>query len=76
MKRIIGLVLFWGSSLLWILGLSLPWMLDGDAITLAERVAMLLVVAEISFAVSLLLLGRPFYEAVKQRLILIWRGSG
>jgi len=74
MKRIIGLILFWASSLLWVLGLSLPWVVvDADAISLAEWIAVLLVVSEISFAVSLLLLGRPFYQAVKQRLASIWR---
>jgi len=73
MKRTLGLVLFWGSLLLWVFALSLPWLVDADAISLAAWVTVLLIVSEIMFAVSLYLLGRPFYEAVKQWFILFWR---
>jgi len=46
---------------------------DSDPINLAEQVTVLLVASEIIFTASLWLLGRPFYEAIKQRLILLWR---
>lgn len=67
-----GLFLFWLSWLLWISGLVAPFVLLSDVASIAAVSASLLVAAEISFALSLLLLGRPFYQAIKQRLKFIW----
>lgn len=76
-KRILGLFLFWLSWLLWALVLIAPFVLDADVESIAIVATSMLVAAEISFIVSLLLLGRPFYQAIKQRLKLIWnRGMG
>jgi len=71
-KRMLGLFLFWLSWLLWVLLLVAPFVLDAEVATIAMVSTSLLVAAEISFAVSLLLLGRPFYQAIKQRLKCIW----
>jgi len=71
-KRILGLFLFWLSWLLWALVLVAPFVLDADVETIAMLATAILVAAEISFIVSLLLLGRPFYQAIKQRLKLLW----
>jgi len=71
-KRILGLSLFWLSWLLWALVIVVPFMLDAEVATLAMISTSLLVAAEISFFVSLLLLGRPFYQAIKQRLKISW----
>jgi len=73
MKRGIGLILFWASSLLWLVALSLPWLLNMDAASMAGMIAALLVISEISFAMSLFLLGRPFYQTIKIRCISLWR---
>jgi len=71
-KRMLGLFLFWLSWLLWVLVLLMPFVLDAEVETIAIVSTSLLVAAEISFAVSLLLLGRPFYQAIKQRMKSIW----
>jgi len=71
-KRILGLFLFWLSWLLWVLVVVMPFVLDVEVATIAMISTSLLVAAEISFIVSLLLLGRPFYQAIKQRLKINW----
>jgi len=71
-KRFLGLFLFWLSWLLWVLVLLMPFVLDAEVATITIVSTSLLVAAEISFAASLLLLGRPFYQAIKQRLKSIW----
>ncbi len=71
-KRILGLSLFWLSWLLWALVIVMPFVLDAEVATIAMISTSLLVAAEISFIVSLLLLGRPFYQSIKQRLKLAW----
>jgi len=71
-KRLLGLLLFWLSWLLWVLVLVMPFALDAEVATIAMVSTSLLIAAEISFIMSLLLLGRPFYQAVKQRLKHIW----
>jgi len=72
-KRTLGLLLFWSSWLLWGAMLIVPFMLDSDATTITLIVTSLLVAAEVSFAASLLLLGRPFYNAVKAQLKPLWQ---
>jgi len=67
-KRILGLLLFWLSWMLWVVMFVVPFVLDAEVATLAMISTSLIVAAEISFFVSLLLLGRPFYQATKQRL--------
>jgi len=67
-KRMLGLFLFWLSWLLWALVLVAPFVMDVDVEAMAMFATAMLVVAEISFIVSLLLLGRDFYQAIKQRL--------
>ncbi|MDQ6995955.1 MAG: transporter suffix domain-containing protein [Mariprofundus sp.] len=67
-KRMLGLLLFWLSWLLWALVLAMPFVLNADVTSIAMVSTSLLVAAELSFIVSLLLLGRPFYQAIKQRL--------
>ncbi len=71
-KRMLGLFLFWLSWLLWVLVLVAPFVLDADVETIAMLATAMLVAAEISFVAGLLLLGRPFYQAIKQRLKFIW----
>jgi len=71
-KRMSGLFLFWLSWLLWVLVFVIPFMLDAEVATLAMISTSLLVAAEISFIGSLLLLGRPFYQAVKLHFNTIW----
>jgi len=71
-KRILGLFLFWLSWLLWALVVIVPFTLDAEVATIAMISTSLLVAAEISFIVSLLLLGRPFYQAIKQRIKAAW----
>ena len=72
LKRRVGLFLFWASWLLWGLMLIVPFVLDADATTITVAATSLLVAAEVSFAVSLLLLGRPFYQAFKVKVRLLW----
>ncbi len=72
MKRRLGLLLFWLSWTLWLLVFVVPFVLDGDLETIAVVTTSLLVAAEICFALSLLLLGRPFYEAIKARVRSLW----
>ncbi|ATX79079.1 hypothetical protein Ga0123461_0653 [Mariprofundus aestuarium] len=72
-KRSLGLLLFWSSWLLWGVVLIVPFMLDSDAATIAVIVTSLLVAAEVCFAASLLLLGRPFCHAVKAKLKPLWQ---
>ena len=71
-KRISGLFLFWLSWLLWVLVVIAPFVLDAEVTTISMVSGSLLVAAEISFIVSLLLLGRPFYQDLKQRFHIIW----
>lgn len=71
-KHYLGLFLFWLSWLLWLLVLLMPFVLDAEVATITIVSTSLLVAAEISFVASLLLLGRPFYQAIKQRLKFIW----
>ncbi len=73
LKRQLGLLLFWSSWLLWGLMLLIPIIFDLDATTLAVTITSLLVSAEISFAVSLLLLGRTYYNEFKMRLRPLWQ---
>lgn len=72
LKRSVGLFLFWASWLLWGLILLVPFVMDADATTVTVTATALLIAAEISFAVSLLLLGCPFYHAVKARVKILW----
>jgi hypothetical protein len=71
-KRLLGLCLFWVSWLFWGLMLMVPLVLDADAATLTVVATALLVMAEVSFFASLLLLGKPFYQALKVRLKPYW----
>jgi len=71
-KRILGLSLFWLSWLLWALVVIVPFVLNAEVVTIAIISTSLLVAAETSFIVSLLLLGRPFYQAIKQRIKAVW----
>ena len=72
-KHVLGLWLFWASWLLWGLMVIVPFALDADVATIAMLTTALLVAAEVSFFTSLLLLGKPFYQALKARLKLYWR---
>ncbi|MBN4073383.1 transporter suffix domain-containing protein [Mariprofundus ferrooxydans] len=74
MKRMLGLCLFWLSWLLWGLVLLVPLVSDADLETIAVRTTALIVVSEVCFAVSIFLLGRPFYAAIKMRVKSVWRG--
>lgn len=71
-NRLLGLCLFWVSWLLWGLMLMVPFVLEADAATITMVVTVLLVAAEVSFFVSLLLLGKPFYQALKAKLKSYW----
>ncbi|PJA32288.1 MAG: hypothetical protein CO187_04745 [Zetaproteobacteria bacterium CG_4_9_14_3_um_filter_53_7] len=71
-KWLSGLILFWASWLLWGLFLLLPFVSDADAATTTMVATGVLVVAEVSFFASLLLLGKPFYQAFKARLKPFW----
>jgi len=71
-KRSLGLFLFWGSWLLWAVLLLVPLLPDADAATVTVTVTALLVAAELSFAVSLLLLGKPFHHAFKAKIKVLW----
>lgn len=71
-KRLLGLCLFWVSCLFWGLMLMVPFVLDADAATLTMVATALLVMAEVSFFASLLLLGKPFYQALKAGLKPYW----
>jgi len=72
-KRSCGLFLFWSSWLLWGMVLIVPFVFDADATTITVTVTSLLVAAELSFAASLLFLGRPFYDAFKAKLKPLWQ---
>ena len=71
-KSVLGLSLFWASWLLWGAMLIVPFVLDADAVTVTMVATTCLVIAEVSFIVSLLLLGKPFYQAFKARLKPYW----
>ncbi len=75
MKRLVGLALFYLSWLLWGLILLVPFMLDMDLDRLAVLTTSLIVAAEVCFALSMLLLGKAFYLAVKARLKSCWQYS-
>jgi len=72
-KRILGLFLFWLSWLLWALILIVPFVLDAEVETIAVLTTSLLVVAEASFLISMALLGRSFYHAIKARVKALWQ---
>ena len=72
LKQRFGLFLFWVSWLLWGVMLVIPFLFDTDATTITLTVTSLLVAAEASFAISLLLLGRPFYYAFKVKVKRVW----
>ncbi len=72
MKRLFGLFLFWLSWALWALVLVVPFVLDADVETIAVVTTTVLVAAEVCFIVSLLLLGKPFYHAMKARVKALW----
>jgi len=72
MKRRSGLLLFWLSWLLWGVVFVVPFVLDGNIETIAVLTTSLLVAAEVCFALSLLLLGRPFLDAIKARVRSLW----
>jgi len=72
MKRVLGLFLFWLSWVLWALMFVVPFVIDGDVETIAVTTTSVLVVAEVCFIVSLLLLGKPFYHAMKARVKSLW----
>ncbi len=72
-KRGLGYILFGLSWLFWGLMFVVPFAVDADAATLATISTSLLITAEVLFPVSILLLGRPFYEAFKARLKPVWR---
>ncbi len=72
MKRVLGLFLFWLSWILWTLMFVVPFVLDSDVETVAIVTTSVLVAAEVSFIVSLLLLGKPFYLAMKTRVKRLW----
>ncbi|MBL4775070.1 MAG: transporter suffix domain-containing protein [Mariprofundus sp.] len=69
----LGLFLFWLSWLLWALLLLVPFVLDAEVETIAVLSTSLLVVAEVSFLISMALLGRPFYLAIKLRVKTLWQ---
>jgi len=73
MKRVLGLVLFSLSWLLWGLVLLIPFVLEADLESLAVITTALIVTSEICFALSLFLLGKPFYIAMKMRLKSCWQ---
>jgi len=73
LKRILGLFLFWLSWLLWALMLIVPFVWDAEVKAIAVLTTALLVVAEVSFLISMWLLGRPFYDAIKARVKGMWR---
>jgi len=73
MKRVLGLFLFALSWLLWGLVLLMPLMLDAKLETIAVRTTALIITSELCFALSLLLLGKPFYLAMKMRLKSCWQ---
>lgn len=72
LKWLLGLFLFWLSWLLWLLVFIVPFVMDGDVETIAVATTSVLVAAEVCFIVSLLLLGKPFYHAMKARLKALW----
>ncbi|MDQ6969505.1 MAG: transporter suffix domain-containing protein [Mariprofundus sp.] len=72
MKRLLGLVLFYLSWLLWGVILIVPFMLV-ELDRLAVLTTSLIVAAEICFALSILLLGKAFYLAIKTRLKSYWQ---
>jgi len=73
MKRMLGLVSFYLSWLLWGLILLFPFVLDVGLERLAVITTSLIVAAEVCFALSLLLLGKAFYHAAKARLKSGWQ---
>lgn len=70
-KRRLGLLLFTWSWIPWLLLPLLPFVSEMEAKEMAATSVMLIASAEISFALSLLLLGRDFYHAVKMRLAIM-----
>ena len=72
-KRGLGYTLFGLSWLFWGLMFVVPFAVDADAATLATISTSLLITAEIFFPLSILLLGRPFYEAFKARVKAAWQ---
>jgi len=72
MKRMLGLLLFSLSWLLWGLVFLVPFLVDAELETQAVITTALIVTAEICFALSLLLLGKPFYVSIKVRLKSLW----
>ncbi|MDQ6967689.1 MAG: transporter suffix domain-containing protein [Mariprofundaceae bacterium] len=73
MKRRFGLFLFWFSWLLWGLVLFVPFVVDADLETIAMLTTLLIAISEGCFWLSLLLLGKSFYLAVKSRVLQFWR---
>lgn len=72
MKRLLGLLLFWLSWVLWAVMFVVPFVLDADVEAIAIATTSVLVAAEVSFIVSLLLLGKPFYLTMKARVKVLW----
>ncbi|TLS66512.1 transporter suffix domain-containing protein [Mariprofundus erugo] len=71
-KRLAGLGLFCFSWMLWGVIPLLPFIADADGATIAAWTTAVLVVSELCFYVSLLLLGRPFYLAFKAGMKGLW----
>lgn len=71
LRRSAGLTLFWLSWLLWGVLLAVPLMID-EGPSMAASAGAIVVVSELCFAASLLLLGRPFYDAFKANVHRQW----
>ena len=71
MAKIIGCILLLISFLLWGLIFIIPW-LDFSKSQIAGTTTILLIIGEICFYISVIMLGKPFLNKIKNKLI-FWK---
>lgn len=67
MVKTLGYILFILSCVAWLLILIIPWLGFSKA-GMAEIITGLIIFGEITFYVSILLLGKTFYQKIKSKL--------
>lgn len=67
MIRITGYILFILCCIAWLLILVIPWIGFSKAET-AGIITALIIIGEVTFYVSILLLGKAFYQKIKDKL--------
>jgi len=71
MTKLIGYIIFAFSCLVWGLIFIIPW-LGFSKSQIAGIITVLIIVGEITFYVSIFLIGKSFYTKIKSKLI-FWK---